>query len=81
MTPETHPDAGIFDFRQLNSIRDAHRAWCDLQSIDPSSPLGQETAAMMFERYRNGGTSTEELMAACDAYVTLRRQHGPRGTH
>lgn len=63
---------GIFDFQQLNAIRDAHRAWCAEHSIEPSSPLGQQSAALMLEAAKSGAALPEDLVAACDAYVSKR---------
>jgi hypothetical protein len=71
---------GIFDFQQMNVIRDSHRDWCAGQSIDPDSPVGREAAAIMFETYRSGKTSPEDMLAACDDYVRQRQEHVRLGT-
>jgi hypothetical protein len=68
-------DNGIFDFEQLNRIRDAHRDWCAQNSIDPKSPFGQEAVGMMLEAYRAGKTSHDAMIAICDDYVRIRDGH------
>lgn len=75
-----NPTDGIFDFEQLNTIRDAHKDWCAEHSIDPSSPLGQESAGIMLNAARTGICSREELIASCDTYVKQRESHVRLGT-
>ncbi|TWF54202.1 hypothetical protein [Neorhizobium alkalisoli] len=71
---------GIFDFEQLNRIRDAHRDWCAQSGIDPKSPFGQEAAGMMLEAYQTGKTSYDALIGACEDYAKLRSAHVRPGT-
>jgi transcription termination factor Rho len=67
--------SGIFDFEQMNVIRDAHRDWCAEQSIDVDSPVGHQSAGLMFEAYKAGKTTREELIAVCEEYVRQRQEH------
>ena len=67
--------SGIFNFEQMNVIRDAHRDWCADQSIDVDSPAGQQMAGLMFEAYKAGKTSLDDLLSVCDAYVKQRQEH------
>ena len=76
----TTPAAGIFDFQQMNVIRDAHREWCAAQSIDADSPVGRDAAALMFDAYKAGKHTGEELISACDAYIQQRQEHVRLGT-
>ncbi|RWX78342.1 hypothetical protein EPK99_06895 [Neorhizobium lilium] len=69
----TDPTNGIFDFQQMNVIRDAHRDWCAEQSIDVDSPVGRDAATLMFEAYKAGKTTQAELIEACEAYAEQRR--------
>lgn len=71
----TDPTKGIFDFKQMNVIRDAHREWCAAQSIDADSPLGHDAAALMLDAYKAGKTTTDELLAACESYTHERQEH------
>lgn len=73
-------NGGIFDFEQLNRIRDAHKDWCAQSGIDPKSPFGQEAAGMMLEAYRSGKTSHDALITACENYAKLRSAHVRLGT-
>ena len=68
------PSEGIFSVDQLNSIRDAHLAWCAGNSIDPDSTAGQDAVKLMIEAYQ-AGKRDEELIAACDQYVEERQKH------
>jgi hypothetical protein len=72
--------SGIFNFEQMNVIRDAHRDWCAEQSIDVDSPMGREAAAMMFEAYKAGTTTPNELVAVCEEFVRQRQEHVRLGT-
>ena len=65
---------GIFDVKELNTIRDAHINWCAAQSIEPGSPVGQEAVKMMLEAYRDGKRE-DELIAICDQFVQSRESH------
>ena len=69
------PTNGIFDFQQMNVIRDAHRDWCAEQSIDVDSPVGRDAASFMFEAYRAGKTTAVELLEACEAFAQERQEH------
>ncbi|TDK38671.1 hypothetical protein E2F50_00490 [Rhizobium deserti] len=67
--------SGIFDFQQMNVIRDAHRDWCAEQSIDVDSPVGHQSAGLMFEAYKTGKTTRDELIEVCEEYVRQRQEN------
>lgn len=71
----TSSTGGIFDVEQMNLIRDAHVAWCSSRSIDPTSPMAQDAVRIMIEAFRQGKRQAEELVSACDHFVTERQSH------
>lgn len=66
---------GIFDVSQLNSIRDAHLAWCAENSVDPKSPLGEEAVAFLLKAFNFECQSADDLVAALDHYLSQRARH------
>ncbi|WP_105434850.1 hypothetical protein [Neorhizobium tomejilense] len=69
------PSQGIFTVDELNVIRDAHVEWCASRSIEPSSPLGQETVKLIMEAYQGGTTEREALVMKCESFATRREEH------
>ncbi|TNM65243.1 hypothetical protein [Aliirhizobium smilacinae] len=64
--------SGIFDVAQLNSIRDAHLAWCAENSVDPKSPLGEQAAAFLLKAFSIEYSSVDDLAAALDRHLRQR---------
>lgn len=64
--------SGIFDVTQLNSIRDTHLEWCAVNSVDPKSTLGEETAAYLLKAFTSGYEKPDDMIASLDRYVSDR---------
>jgi hypothetical protein len=66
---------GIFDVAQLNSIRDAHLAWCGENSVDSKSPLGEEAAEFLLKMFNPECQTADDVIAALDRYLNERARH------
>lgn len=72
--------SGVFDFTQLNSIRDAHLDWCAANSVDPKSQLGEEAVACLLQAFSNGSRTADKMIAALDRFTEDRASHVQLGS-
>jgi len=67
--------SSIFNVDQLNTIRDAHLEWCAENSVDPKSPLGEQSAAFLIRTFDVEHDDVDGLLAALDHYMRERESH------
>ena len=79
-TMETTMVAGVFDVTQLNLIRDAHLDWCAVNTVEPTSVLGEEAVAYLLRAYGAGCDSPQEMIASLDRHISERASHVQLGS-
>jgi len=67
--------SGVFDVTQLNLIRDAHLAWCAVNSVDPESALSEEAVAHLLQAFSTGCRTADRMNAALDRFPEERARH------
>lgn len=70
----------IFNVDQLNTIRDAHLAWCAANSVDPKSPLGGEAVGIMLKAFGADCHRANDLIGALDRHMDERGRHVQLGS-
>jgi hypothetical protein len=76
----TMNSSGIFNVAELNSIRDAHIAWCTENSVDPKSPRGQEAVAYLLKAFGSECQSVDDLVASLDRHLSPHESRTQNGS-